>query len=465
MRSVGLRLQLLLALGTLVLAAYMPLYFGIMSVTRLLGRASEERVVLAEMRGFIAAHGHDSCALTGAAPVTIVGCVRFERGQLVESRGPNTAGLTASPIDRRREDTIDVAGVVGEGESVTVRALVELHPPAVPVSQVFLLYIGLFGIVLLAFSYVALTRLIVRPIEELARGADDVAGGARKLRLPRGPSREIAALGDSLQSMTTRLIAEEAALRLKVKELTETTEKLTQMQSQLVRSEQMASVGRLAAGVAHEIGNPIAAILGLFDLMDDDLDAETKLDFLGRIRKETERIKTIVRDLLDFARPERGNDASGILPCATVEQALDDVLSLVKPQRQFRDIDVETDLKTDSVAVSLSTQRITQVVLNLMLNAAGALENTAKPRIVVRLIKVGDVARIEVEDNGPGVAEDLTERIFLPFVTTKDVGEGSGLGLSVCRGLVEAARGRIFVDRTYTKGARFVVELPLVSFD
>ena len=468
MRNVGLRLQLLLALGTLVLAAYLPLYFGVVSLTRVLSRAAEERLVMAEARGFLGVQGRHACAHSESALVPIVGCVRFEDGRPVELGGDNTKSLGERTSERRRDDTVDVAARLDEHSAIVVRVRVDPRPAAVPVSQAFLLYVGLFSIVLLAFSYVALTRLIVRPIEELAKSADDIAGGARHLKLPGGLSRELSALGESLQTMTTRLISEEKAMRNKVAELTETTEKLTQMQTQLVRSEQMANVGRLAAGVAHEIGNPIAAILGLFDLIDDDLDEPTRIDFLARIRKETERIKGIVRDLLDFARPEREGDsgaASGMLPGASADTALRDVFSLVKPQRLFRDVEVELVLPSESLAVALSTQRLTQVVLNLMLNAAHAVDGTKDARIIVRLKKNGPNARLEVEDNGPGVITEMAERIFLPFVTTKDVGEGSGLGLSVCRGLVEAAHGRIYVDRSYTRGARFVIELPVITFD
>ena len=112
--------------------------------------------------------------------------------------------------------------------------------------------------------------------------------------------------------MTARLIAHEATLRAKVDELTRTTERLTETRSQLVRSERLASVGRLSAGIAHEIGNPIAAILGMEDLLlDGDLPPETQRDFIVRMKKETERIHGVVRDLLDFARPEKAEPTSG----------------------------------------------------------------------------------------------------------------------------------------------------------
>ena len=101
--------------------------------------------------------------------------------------------------------------------------------------------------------------------------------------------------------------------------------------------------------------------------------------------------------------------------------------------------------------------------MNLLLNAASAVRGVSKPSITVRAARVDDLVRVEVEDNGPGVPADMRERIFLPFVTEKDVGEGTGLGLAVCRGLVEGAGGKILVDAGYTRGARFVVELPALG--
>ena len=153
------------------------------------------------------------------------------------------------------------------------------------------LYMATFALALLVFAYFVLTRLIVRPVEQLVDAADRVANGARTLRVPRSGARELINLGASVQAMAERLIREEAALILKVEELTQTTTRLTQAQRQLVRSERMASVGQLAAGLAHEIGNPITALMGMQDLLlDGQLSQEAQRDFLQRMRRETERI-------------------------------------------------------------------------------------------------------------------------------------------------------------------------------
>jgi signal transduction histidine kinase len=319
------------------------------------------------------------------------------------------------------------------------------------------LYMSVFALALLVFAYIVLTRTIVRPIEELARAADRVATGSSNLEIPSSGAREVAELGASVRAMAARLLKEERTLRSKIEELTTATRRLGETREQLAGSEHMASVGKLAAGVAHEIGNPIAAIMGLHDLLEDgELADDTRADFLRRMRKETERIHVVVRDLLDYARPEENPPASTRTLSATVGEVVEDAVALVKPQKDFRAIAMTLEVDRD-LQVALSPQRLTQVLLNLLLNAGAA---GARSIVLRAKAEASSVVRIDVEDDGPGVPKELALRIFDPFVTTKDVGSGTGLGLAVCRGIVEGAGGRIFVDQAHASGARFVVELP-----
>jgi signal transduction histidine kinase len=335
---------------------------------------------------------------------------------------------------------------------------------AAPLVRLVALYMVVFGLALLVFAYFSITRLIVRPIDELVEAADRVANGARTLRVPRTGARELVELSQSVQWMAERLIAEETALILKVDELTDTTTRLTRTQAQLVRSERMASVGRLSAGLAHEIGNPIAALIGMEDLvLDGGLSPEEQRDFLQRMRRETERIHTIIRDLLDFARPEEPRSEAGESPGrAEVRCVFDDVVALARPQKHFRGVAIEPEADANLV-VAMAAPRLIQVLLNLLLNAGAALGSARRDGGRVRLRAFATdrtEIRIEVEDNGPGVATGVRDRMFEPFVTTKEVGQGTGLGLAVCRGLVESAGGEIGYDPSFEDGARFYVVLP-----
>jgi signal transduction histidine kinase len=315
----------------------------------------------------------------------------------------------------------------------------------------------MFAVALAVFAYATLTRLIVGPVESLAHAADRVAEGERTLRVPRAGARELAELGRSLQAMTTRLVADEEAMRAKVAELTRTTQRLEETKRHLARSERLASVGRLAAGIAHEIGNPLAALLGFEDLLlDGDLPLETQRDFLVRMKRETERMHTVVRGLLDFARPEKSTGADS-LATADVAAVIGDVVALAGPQKLFRNVELAVELDVGPLVVAMSSASLTQVVLNLVLNAGAALEQRMEGRVVLRARGDSQEVRLEVEDNGPGVSAELRDRLFEPFATTKDVGEGTGLGLAVCRGLVEGAGGTIDLDTSYSGGARFCV--------
>jgi two-component system, NtrC family, sensor kinase len=323
------------------------------------------------------------------------------------------------------------------------------------------LYMGLIALALMMLAYFALTRFIVRPLDEMSRAAERVAGGARRLEPPRTGVRELAKLGESLQTMTERILAEEEALRRKVSEVEDATRHLEEAQARLVRSERLASVGRLAAGLAHEVGNPIAALIGMQELLlEDDLEEAERKDFLERMRKETERIHRIIQDLLQFARPSATTTALGQAnEPGNVEAAIYDTVTLVRPQASMKPVDLAVDVHPDLPLVEMPNEHLVQVLLNLLLNAADACEESGG-KITVSAMPHPSGVRIVVEDDGPGVASSMRERLFEPFATTKDIGKGTGLGLAVCRGLVEGAGGAIALDPEGAVGARFVIDLP-----
>jgi signal transduction histidine kinase len=280
--------------------------------------------------------------------------------------------------------------------------------------------------------------------------------------LPHFRAPEFASLAHSISAMTERLMAEEQSLREKLSELERAREQLNAAQAQVIRSERLASVGQLAAGLAHEVGNPLAAIQGLLDLLlDGDLEPEQQRDFLQRVSRETERINRILRDLLQFARhPHRLKGDTPLVP-GNVEVATQETISLLHPQPSFRGMETSLDIETDLPAVTLEHEQIIQVLLNLLLNSASACKGQG--RVLVKASLAEDGVRLMIEDNGPGVSKELADTIFEPFVSSKEVGEGTGLGLSVCRGLVEDSGGSIQLDSHYHAGARFVLILRIAN--
>ena len=483
----GIRLQLLLSLGSLLVLAFVPLYFAVASLTRVtmgsvreasaraLGRAIAGHVTAARearsdadlgplleaqlgQEGVAAIGVYDASgalrARAGESPATAalpgVAAPGIERVAVVQTASGG-AVLVVVPSDR---------GVPSGVVAVVVRTDVSTTASS-PLLRLVALYTGVVALSLLIFAHMAMTRLVVQPIDDLSSSARRVAVGARRLDAPRRGARELVELGASLAQMTTRLRADEEAMRAKIAEIERYAADLSSAQERLVRSERLASVGRLAAGLAHEIGNPLSAILGFQELLlQGGLEPQEEREFLERMKRETERIHRVLRDMLDFARPAVALRPGEAEVPGSVHEAVDDVLALVKPQKNFRDIDVRAEIPGDLPRITLAAPRIVQVLLNLLLNAADAVPREGG-RVTLRAARApGDRVRLTVEDNGSGIAAEIRDRLFEPFATTKEPGKGTGLGLAVCRGLVESAGGTLAAEDGDEGGARFVIELP-----
>jgi two-component system NtrC family sensor kinase len=202
-------------------------------------------------------------------------------------------------------------------------------------------------------------------------------------------------------------------------------------------------------------------MMGLADLLlDGQLEPHEQRDFIKRMRSEAERIHRTLKDLLAFARPSANTDGA-ISTSGDVEAAIHDTAALVVHQDSMRQIELHIDVYPGLPRVTLASERLSQVLLNLILNAGDALAGQPGARIAVVAQPSGDGGvSIQVEDNGPGVPAEVAGQIFEPFFTTKEVGKGTGLGLSVCQGLSSAAGGSLHLDTTLSSGARFVLQLP-----
>jgi two-component system NtrC family sensor kinase len=475
----GLRLQILLLLGGLFVLAFVPLFMAVATYAsftlRQIREAHAQALGRAVAGHVLEARAHRSPdellsllgSEIGAQGVAAIGI--YDRDGLPVARAgepyiidllPNTvlAGREAI-VELDQHSALEVVVPSSDGVVAAILRTDDSAARAAPLVRLLGLYSLLVGTLLLVAAYFALTRLIVRPLDSLARAAERVALGARRFSVPQAGARELVELGRNLHTMTEHLIREEEALRAKVDEVERATVSLKEAQHRLVRSERLASVGRLAAGLAHEVGNPIAALIGLEDLLlEGGLDPAEQQDFLQRMRKETERISRILRDLLQFARPGEPHELPGGAE-GDVAEAVADTAALIAPQKAMRGVELEVDVPRELPTVALRAEQLMQLVLNLVLNAVDALDGGGRVRVTARLSTVG--VQLVVEDNGPGVAERVRERLFEPFVTTKEVGKGTGLGLAVCRGLVEAVGGAIALDVAFEGGARFVVELPL----
>jgi two-component system NtrC family sensor kinase len=327
------------------------------------------------------------------------------------------------------------------------------------VANLLLFYVSMTGLAVLVLAYFALTHLIVRPLDRLTHSSELLAAGAADVSVPERGAAEVVRLAAAFNAMAAQLRAERDALERRLYELEQTTIELKTAQQQLIHGEKLASVGRLAAGVAHEIGNPLAAILGFVELLRaGDLPPAQGEEFLARIHSETERIHRIIRDLLDFSRRDPDDDLAG--QSADLGEVIADAVNLVRPQKASKQVEIQIDVEAGVGHVIGSAQRLTQVLLNLLLNAIDALEGRGCVRIEVRRTS-GERCALIVTDDGPGLPQEVLDHLFEPFTTTKPAGKGTGLGLAVCHALVEGMGGEITAKNRAQGGACFEVTLRL----
>src|SRR5690606_30017201 len=219
-------------------------------------------------------------------------------------------------------------------------------------------------------------RLVLRPVEEAVQVAEAIAAGEYDRRVPEGKTREMAGLSRSLNRLTDELLQNQERLAENIRSLDETNRILNETQRELIQAEKMASIGRLAAGIAHEIGNPLGALLGYVSVL-RRRGGETVL--LDGIEREARRIDRIVRGLLDYARP-----ANAPREMVDVNESIRRVLDLLREQGRLREVEVTLKLEPDLPGIEANPHRIDQVFLNLLANADAAMQG--KGTLTIRTV-------------------------------------------------------------------------------
>jgi two-component system, NtrC family, sensor kinase len=384
----------------------------------------------------------------------------------------------SSPLPSLRTELLATFAVLALAALVfAVASVVLLYDAADPARAA--LYICLLiaadVVVVVAFGAHKLRQLVLLPLRAAAAAAEAIADGDLRRRMDGQQSRELQQLAASVNRMTERLLHEQA---------------------QLIRAEKLASVGRLAAGVAHEIGNPLGALNGYAHLLRTTTakDAAAR-EAVSGVERETARIDRIVRGLLDYARPRR--------PIPTpidINDTLRRVVDLLSAQGLLRRVSLIMELANEGPFVHGEQHEMEQVFVNLLLNAADAVNQTGviairttcmpsdtlehgatrrasdsrltlvphppSPRVQHWLgsdHRPSWVVKIVVADSGPGVDDEHAEHIFDPFYTTKEPGKGTGLGLAIVARVVENLEGIVWVQRAREGGAAFHLLFPLAE--
>jgi len=372
--------------------------------------------------------------------------------------------------------------------------------------SIVFLYVLLTAFLLIVVGGFLLSRVIINPLKKLVQMSEKIAEGDLESMSETSGGDEVGRVFSSFNHMASRLRESRAKMEEYIQSLERVNRDLRRAQDEIIRSEKLASIGRLAAGVAHEVGNPTGAIVGYLDLLaKGGLSPEEEGEVLKRAESEAERIRRIVRELLDFARP-----SPRLEEAVEINEVINRALSLLFHQKKvWEQIRVEKEFQEELPRWKGDPHQLQQVMINLFLNAADAMMSASHPsgekgkrlRVATRALPpvevpefpdfmpprrkedpprpdysllrsrrdspaqgsqgVQAVLQVEVEDTGPGIPAEALGRIFEPFYSTKPPGEGTGLGLAICLRILESYGGRISVQSEKNKGTRFTVLLPI----
>jgi two-component system NtrC family sensor kinase len=337
-------------------------------------------------------------------------------------------------------------------------------------------------------------------LEQLSEAAAAIAAGDRERRLPPSDDAALAPLIEAVNAIVETLTLKERLLGENIRSLQQANRELRDAQESLVRAEKLAALGRVSAGIAHEIGNPVGAILGYLDLIKRraTLDADVR-DSFSRVEAEAWRISAIIREMLDFARP-----SSGVLGSVDVNEIVISTLDDLSRQETFAGVRFAQNLAAELPAVEANRQRLRQVLLNLLSNARDGLEGEGAIEVATRVVDSDEAeprplaipprrdsdppevdyshlrpvvdyeptidrplsaerqwVELRVSDRGSGIPPETLREVFDPFFTTKPPGKGAGLGLPLSLSIVRALEGRMRIESRVGVGTTVTVQIPV----
>ncbi len=325
---------------------------------------------------------------------------------------------------------------------------------SVLMTQQLLLIASFIGIFIGSVFVWYFIKKATAPLRELQENADAVGRGDFSRRVNLHTSDEFGRLAGAFNQMTENVELSQSKLK-------QTVETLKTTQAQLIQSEKLSAVGEFVAGVAHELNNPLAAVMGFAELLKNSDTDEKNRRHLEQIFKSAQRCQKIVQSLLSFARrqpPERKP--------VQANKLIEEVLEMVAYPLRTSNVKVITHLQPKLPLIMADGHQIQQVVLNVINNSRQAIEShQGSGRITITTSHGSSKIHVVIHDNGPGIPAENLRRIFDPFFTTKSVGKGTGLGLSLCYGIIHEHGGVILAESRPGEGATFTIELPALNSD
>lgn len=316
--------------------------------------------------------------------------------------------------------------------------------------------VAILGIILAQLMVVFVTSRITKPLKGLVFATERIAQGDLDYEVPVASADELGNLATSFNKMTKTLKSSDEEIQKRSTALERANQELRETQVQLIQTEKLSSLGRLAAGVAHELNNPLTGVMTFSHLLlKNAQDEATKRD-LEIIIRETTRCREIIKGVLDFARqnpPQR--------KLCYINGVIEKTLSLLQHQAVFHNITIERKLNELLPQIWIDENQIEQVVMNIALNAAEAMNGQGILSVSSGVSQGGDFVEVRVSDTGMGIPQENLSKIFDPFFTTKDPQRGTGLGLSVSYGIIQKHHGDIIVESEVGKGTTFTVRLPV----
>ncbi len=317
-------------------------------------------------------------------------------------------------------------------------------------------YVFAFGSILVTAGFFLLDRNVVKPTRKLLQATQHIAAGHLDLQLEKTGPSEIYALAESFNHMAEALKNSQLETLANIQSLREANAEIQQTQHELIRSEKLATVGYIAAGMAHEIGNPLGALMGYLSLLKTDLKENPQSELLQEAANATERIDHLVKALLDYASP-----ASTCVEALDPWVAVKDTVHMLELQGVFKSFTLKIDTNLALPLVRMDQNKLGQVLVNLLLNSIDAC--TGKGQITLSGMADQQQIKICVTDTGCGISPQQLNSIFEPFFTTKAPGNNRGLGLAVCQRVISEAGGEIIVESIPGQGSTFCLILPIAQ--